>query len=147
MNELTENVLISECLAPVSAGSSINSNSDILDMAGWDGVVFIVPITDSATGGIATLTVEGDEANADTGMTALTGASVTETSLTPGDDLNNKLLIVDVFHPLLRYIQGVVTSSGANIAYGNMIAIRYRGKVAPVIDDATVIHRAHVVGV
>ena len=147
MNELTKSYKIAEVLAPVGAGSSINSNSDILDMSGWDGVVFVVPITDSATGGVATLTAEGNSANSDTGMTALTGASATATSVTPGDDLNNLLLIVDVYKPLLRYIQGVLTSSVANIAYGNMIAIKYHGRKSPITDDASILDSTAVVGV
>ncbi len=51
---LTDNVKIMEVNAPVSANNT-DDNSDILGMAGWDGVVFIVPITDSVAGGVATL--------------------------------------------------------------------------------------------
>jgi uncharacterized membrane protein len=147
MNELTQNVLIAMVHAPVSATNTLDNNSTILDMAGWDGVVFIQPITDSATGGIATLVAQGSTTNADTYMATLTGASAAATSLTPGDDLNGLLLIVDVYKPLKRYIQGTITISAANIAYGNMIAIQYHGKLAPITDDATVAKRACVVGV
>jgi len=134
---LLKNVKFQEVLAPVSAGSSIDSNSDILDMVGYDGVVFIVPITDSADTGVATLTIEQNTDNSDTGMAALSGASATATSAAD-DDLNNTLLIVDVYKPLERYIQGVLTSATANIAYGNMIAIQYKGSKAPITQPASV---------
>lgn len=137
MNFLKNNK-IQEVLAPVAAGSSIDSNSDRLDMTGWDGVIFIVPITDSVDTGVATLTIEQNTSDSDTGMAALSGATATATSAA-NDDLNDTLLIVDVFRPAERYVQGVVTSATANIAYGTMIAIQYQ-KVGglPVTQPASV---------
>lgn len=135
MNELTKNCIIAEVLAPVAAASNTDSNSDILDMAGWDGVVFIVPLTDSAATGVATLNVQENTANSDSGMTTV--ATATDTCVV-NDDINNTLLIVDVYKPLKRYIQGNVTSATANIAFGNMIAIKYKGKKAPITDDSSV---------
>lgn len=141
---LSKNVLIKEVMAPVAAGSSIDENSDILDMANWDGVVFIVPVTDSAATGVATLTIEQNTANSDTGMAALSGATATATSA-ENDDLNNKLLIVDVYRPRERYVQGVVTSATANIAFGNMIAVQYKGRKPPVTADSSVLQATLVV--
>jgi hypothetical protein len=143
---LSKNCVIAEVCAPVSASSSIDSNSDILDMAGYDGVVFIVPITDSAATGVATLNVQGNDSNSDSGMATLTGASATVTCVA-NDDVNGQLLIVDVYNPQDRYVQGNVTSSVANIAFGNMIAIKYNGKKFPITDDATVSDVTLVVGV
>lgn len=137
MFNFVKNNKIAEVMAPVAAGSSIDQNSDILDMAGFDGVVFIVPITDSAATGVATLTIEQNTANSDTGMAALSGATATATSAT-NDDLNNKLLIVDLYRPLERYVQGVVTSATANIAYGNMIAVQYKAAKDPITAAASV---------
>lgn len=134
---LLKNAKIHECLAPVAAGATIDSNSDRLDMQGWDGVVFILPITDSVATGVATLKVEQNTADSDTGMAALSGATATATCAT-NDDLNNTLLIVEVNKPTERYVQGVATSATANIAYGNMIAIQYRGRSAPVTQPASV---------
>ena len=146
MANLLSELLISEGLAPVSASSSIDSNTSILDMSGYDGVIFIAPVTDSAATGIASLNVQGSDANSDTAMATLTGATATDTCVT-NDDLNNQLLIVDVYRPLNRYIQGNVTSSVANIAYGTVIAIRYKGRKYPISDDATVLASTQVRGV
>lgn len=137
MNFLKNNKL-QEVMAPVGAASDTDQNSDILDMQGWDGVIFAVPITDSVATGVATLTIEQNTSNSDSGMAALSGATATATSA-ENDDLNNTLLIVDVYRPRERYVQGVVTSGTANIAFGNMIAIQYQknGKV-PVTQPASV---------
>lgn len=145
MQNLAHNVKISFGLAAVGASSSIDSNTAILDMSGWDGVVFITPITDSVQNGVATLTVQASTTNADTYMAAITSASATATSAT-NDDLNSKLLVVDVYRPQKRYVQGTLTSSAANIAYGETIAIQYAGIKAPITEAASIADQTVVVG-
>lgn len=134
---LTKNVVIAEVLAPVGAASNTDSNSSIVDTQDCEGVVFIVPITDSVDTGVATLTAQQNTANSDTGMAGLSGAVATATSAA-NDDLNGQLLIVDVYRPRERYVQGTLTSATANIAFGNMIAIKYGVRKAPVTSDSTV---------
>jgi hypothetical protein len=140
MNLLNE-VSIREVGAPVALASNTDQNSDRIDMANWEGVLFIVPITDSVATGVATLKVEENTADSDTGMAALSGAQATATSV-ENDDLNNQLLVVDVYKPRERYVQAVITSGTANIAFGNTLAILYRGRKRPVTDDASVLDSA-----
>jgi hypothetical protein len=142
---LLKNNLIGEVGAPIALANNTDSNSDILDMSGYDGVCFIAPVEDSVQNGIASLKVEQDDANADGGMAALAGATATKTCVIT-DDLNNKLLIVDVYKPTKRYVQGVRTSSAANIAFGTLIAIRYNGSKCPITADSTVLHGVSVFG-
>jgi hypothetical protein len=134
---LTDNVKIMEVGAPVALADDTDQNSDRIDMSGWDGVVFVVPITDSVNTGVATLTVEQNDSDSNSGMDALSGGVATATSATD-DDLNDQLLIVDVYRPTKRYVQGVITSSTADIAFGNMIAILYNGSKFPITQDDTV---------
>lgn len=143
---LSKNIKIMEVEAPIALADDTDSNTDIIDMSGWDGVVFIVPVTDSVDTGVATLKAEDNSANSDTGMTHITGATATATSVA-NDDLNNQLLILDVYRPVERYVQGVLTSATANIAFGNTIAILYRGRKAPVTQPtATTLQHTTVVG-
>jgi hypothetical protein len=123
---------------PIALASSIDSNSDIIDMKDYDGVLFIGTVDDSVQNGVATLKVEQDDANADTGMAAATGASATKTCAVT-DDLNNKSLIVDVYRPIKRYVQGVRTSSAANIAFGSLIAILYKGRKLPEAEHSSIL--------
>jgi hypothetical protein len=145
MHSLLLNTDIREVLAPVAAADDTDSNSDILDVGDCDGVIFIVPITDSVATGVATLNVQGNTANSDGGMATITGATATVTCAI-SDDLNDELLIVDVQRPLKRYIQGNVTSATANIAFGNMIAIKYAMKDAPVTAHSSISASTQVVG-
>ena len=142
---LYKNSLIGEVGAPIAAANNTDSNSDRLDMSGYEGVLFVGTITDSAATGVATLTVEANTIDSDTGMVAITGAAATKTC-TVNDDINDTLLIVEVKNPLKRYVQGVRTSATANIAFGSLIAIRYGAKEKPVTADATVSAGTFVVG-
>jgi len=137
MENLLKSVEIAEVHEPISAGSSTDENTDIIDMKNWEGVIFIVPITDSVDTGVATLTIEQNTANSDSGMAALSGAAHAATSAA-NDDLNNTLLIVDIFRPRERYVQGVITSATANIAFGTAIAIKYGPRKKPVSQGDTV---------
>lgn len=141
---LLKNVSVREIGAPVAAGSTIDNNSDIVDMANYEGVMFLVPITDSVDTGVAALTVEQNTANSASGMAALSGAVATATS-GADDDLNGKLLVVDVYRPRERYLQAVRTSATANIAYGNVIAILYKGRVKPTTDDTSIAHAVQAI--
>lgn len=134
---LSKNVSLREVGAPVAAANNTDQNSDRIDMSGWDGVLFFVAITDSVATGVATLTIEQNTSDSDSGMAALSGAVATDTSAT-NDDLNNTVLAVDVFRPRERYVQGVITSATQNIAFGNTFALLYRGKKAPVSAHASI---------
>jgi hypothetical protein len=136
MNVL-KNFVIKEVGAPVGAANNTDANSDRIDMAGYEGVVFVCPITDSVQGGVAALTVEQNTADSDTGMAALSGAVDNATSA-ENDDLNDTLLVVEVHKPRERYVQAVRTSTTQNIAFGNVIAILYGARKLPVTLDATV---------
>jgi len=118
----------------VSAGSSINNNSDIIDMQDWEGVVFITPILACSATGVATMTVQQNTANSGTGMAALSGATATVTSAST-NDYQGKLLAIDVYRPRERYLRVNRTSATANITYGDVIAILYSGRLAPVTQD------------
>jgi hypothetical protein len=142
--QLNENVEVAYVGAAVSNSSSTDSNSSRLDMQGFDGVLFVTTITDSASTGVATLKVEQNTSDSDTGMALITGASAAVTSAT-NDDLNGKILIVDVRKPRQRYVQGVRTSATANIAFGEIIAIRYGPRLAPAALSSTAAAAAEVV--
>ena len=78
-HNLLYSAVISEVGAPVAAANNTDDNSDRLDMANFDGVCFICPITDSVATGVATLTVEQNTADSDTSMAALASAQATAT--------------------------------------------------------------------
>lgn len=117
-------------LAPISAASNTDSDSAAVDTQGFEGVIFIVPITDSVDTGVATATVKQCDTSGGT-YAALSGAVATATSAA-NDDLNSHLLIVDVYRPLERYLKINLVSATANIAYGDTVAICYGAGKVPI---------------
>lgn len=140
---ITGDMLLAVVGASIAAGSTIDSNSTILDMAGAEGVLFIATITDSVATGVATLKVESNSISSDTGMVGLAGASASATCAV-NDDINDKVLTVEVYQPAKRYVQAVRTSATANIAFGPLLALRYGKKKLPIPIDATVLAAAAV---
>lgn len=119
-----------------SAGSSIDADSAIVDTQGYEGCMFVTVITDSVATGVATMTVEQNTANSGTGMAALGATGVATATSAQNDDLNEKALVVDVYRPRERYLRVNRASATANIAYGNVIAILYGARKAPVSQDS-----------
>lgn len=126
----------------IANASNTDNNSTRLDMLGYEGVVFFGALTDSAATGVAALKVEQNDADADAGMAAIkdeAGADVVATmACAINDDINGKVLRVDIYRPRKRYVQGVRTSVTANIAFGELYAIRYGSRAKPIAAHATI---------
>lgn len=123
--------------AAIAAASNTDGNSTRFDMANWEGIRFFTTITDSVDTGVATLKIEQNTADSDSGMAAIAGASASATSAA-NDDLNGKVLVVEVYRPRERYVQAVRTSATANIAFGEVYAELYGPRVKPTSDHSTV---------
>lgn len=144
MNQnLLNNVKLDWLKGVVAAGSSIDDDSAAVDTQGYDGVVFLTTITDSANTGVATMTVEQSTTSGGT-YAALAGAVATATSAAD-DDLNDKLLAVDVYRPRERYVRVNRASATANIAYGEVIAVLYSGIKMPITQAAADVANSVVV--
>ena len=124
MQNLSDHVRIIAAGDAIAAALDTDDNSSRIDMSRAEGVVFIGKITDSVITGVAALQVEQNDADSDSGLSALSGAAATLTS-GANDDLNGQMLIVDVYRPLKRWVQAVRTSLTANIAFGDLVAIVY----------------------
>jgi hypothetical protein len=136
MHGLIHNTEVRVVGAPVAAGAAIDSTSSRIDMADYESVTFVAAITDSVATGVATLTIEENDTDADAGMAAVSGGAATVTSAAD-DDVNGTALIAEVYHPAKRYVQAVRTSATANIAYGPVIAILVPKRL-PAVQGATV---------
>lgn len=142
MRGLIDNLEYRYVNAAVAAASNTDDNSTIIDMNGYESVTFVVPITDSVATGVATLKIEQNTVNSDSGMTAVSGAAATVTCAV-NDDVNGTLLVAEVRKPSQRYVQAVITSATANIAFGDTIAILKPLRV-PASQGATVSDTAYV---
>ena len=127
---LLDNVKISRVLG-YNAASTTNRKGSIIDMQGYDGVVFV------ATFGTMLTTSEIDLiiAQSDTNNTSAMAKSVAEASAT-SDGTDNVQLIVDVYRPTKRYLEAQVEIDTANALIEGVIAIQYRGSKMPISQPA-----------
>jgi hypothetical protein len=139
---LSKNVVPEYAYAAIASANNTDVNTTIFDMSGWDGIMFITPVVTGAAAGVATLNVKAHTANSAAGST-ITGATATVTN---GTTYAGKLLIVDVYKPLKRYVYGNVVSSADVITFGVTIAVKYKGKMGPVPDAATLAAKTTVIG-
>ena len=127
---------------PVTAGTSIDNNSSRIDMTDYESVTFVATITDSVATGVATLTIQENDDDSDTGMAAVTGTAAAATCAA-NDDLNGTALIAEYRLAGKRWVQATRTSATANIAYGNVIAV-LRPRLRPAVQGASVSDTAYV---
>jgi hypothetical protein len=110
--------------------------SSILDMQGWEGVMFLVPLTSSLATGTATLKAFVNTANSTSGMAELTGNAVA--TCVADDDIKDKALLLDVFKPTKRYIEAKLITAVANIAVSHILAIQYGPRTRPTVQPTSV---------
>lgn len=120
--------------------------TDVLDMQGYEGVMFIALTGDVTTSCDLTLTAKGNSANSTSSPTPVTQKATT-TFTAGATNADSKVLMVDVYKPTLRYMFGSLTRTTANAVVGGIIAIQYGARNKPTSQDATVIASAFGLGV
>lgn len=111
--------------------------SDILDMSGYDSVMFIADLGDVTATSVLTLSLKDNSANSTSGAAAISGASATFTAA--ASDADNKLLIVDCYRPAQRYVFASLTRTTADAVVDGIIAIQYNSRTVPQTQGSTVL--------
>jgi hypothetical protein len=136
---LAEEVRITRVENAAAAGTS-ELRTDVLDMAGWDGVVFVALLGDVTATSVLTLTAFTNTANSDSTPTPVAVPGGATTTFTAGaSDADNRLLVVDVLRPAQRFVFASLTRATANAAVDGIIAIQYLGRISPSIQPASVL--------
>jgi hypothetical protein len=141
---LSHGIKVTVVEAAAAAGTT-ELVSDVLDMQGFDGVIFIALLGDVTDTSVLTLTAKGNTANHVSSPTPITQASATFTA--GASDADSKALMVDVCDPALRYIFASLTRATANAVLGGIIAIQYSADYRPTSQAASVIASTVAVGV
>lgn len=117
--------------AQTSAGTAINSDS--VDMANWDGVLFVGTIATANAANFANVAQSSDDSSFD---------DLAGTKVVPGD--NGDSFLIDVFRPSDRYVRCEIDRGGANTATGDIYAVQYGPRKLPVTHGTTVDAETHV---
>lgn len=105
-------------------------NSAVVDMAGFDGIVFLTNVGTIAATGTASIKAQQDIV---VGMAGAADLAGTGQSFIDTDD--NKSVAVDVKRPNERFLRLVITRATANSDWGPIWAIQYRTRKAPVTQE------------
>jgi hypothetical protein len=129
--------LSQECKIDLVSGAAAAAQtaitSSVLDMAGYDGVLFLAITGDVTDTSVLTLTAYEHTANAASG-TAISGGATTPFTA-DASSADSKLFAVDVVKPTKQYVYAIFTRTTANAVVNSIIAIRYKGKTVPVVNS------------
>lgn len=122
-----------------AAGTSAITSA-ALNMAGFDGVCFIVPVGTVVTGAVTSMKLQqsSDDAAADD------YTDVNGTSITIADTDDDKLKYLDVFRPGKQYLKLVISRATQNATVGGIIAIQYKARTRPVTQGSNVAGEQHL---
>lgn len=129
---LANKVNIVRCINAEAAGTS-DVNGSVIDMEGYEGVMFIVAFGTITSGAVTSIKVQqGSQSNLSD------AADLEGTSVSVADTAFNKLAIVDVYRPRERYVRVVVDRGTQNAVIDGGIAIQYGPRELPVTQGDTV---------
>lgn len=117
-------------------------DGDVLDMTGYDGVLFIAILGDATSGSVLELQAFGNTANSTSSPTPVELSADSVTYTAGASDADNKLMVLDVLRPNYRYVFARLVIDTQNCVVDGMIAIQYRAKSPPVTQGSTVLASA-----
>lgn len=126
---LLKNVKVDQILGYFAAGQ-VAKTSDIIDMAGYDGVLFVAEFGTIIENGTINVQVLQDTDSAGGTMAALAGTAA-HTVTAANAALTQSAIAVDVYKPLERYLEVTVTPAVQDAVICGVTAIRYKGKMGP----------------
>lgn len=131
--ELNSRIKITRVMNGVVAGTT-SQNGSVLDMAGYDGVLFV-----ALFGALTATQVTALKAQQDVSVGMGAAADLIGSLVGPlADGDGNKALVLDVKSPRERYVRCVVNRLTANAVIDGVIAIQYGANAHPTAHAASV---------
>lgn len=121
------------------SASATPTKGTILDMAGYESVMFIAAMGNVLDTSAVALRVAGSATNDTATMALLTGSAGGTASATSYDD---KLVVLDVEKPTYRYLEVQLFHVTADAPFDGVIAIQYGARSMPVTQGSTVVASA-----
>lgn len=137
MNNLLRNVKITRIKADgAGSASATPTKCDIIDMAGFDSVMFIASMGNVLDTSAVSLKVAGATTNSTGAMALLAGSAGGTATATSYDD---KLVILDVVKPTYQYLEAQIFHVTADAPFDGIFAIQYNAKDVPITQGSTVV--------
>lgn len=140
MQNLLNNVKITRVKVDgAGSASATPTKADIIDMNGFESVMFIAAMGNVLTTAALALKAAGATTNSSGAMALLTGSAAFTAGASDADD---KLLVLDVVKPPYRYIEAQLFHVTADGPFDGIFAIQYNGSRVPVTQGSTVVASA-----
>lgn len=120
-----------QCPANATTGGA----NGLIDMQGFDGVLFVVAVGTTIATGTIQLQVTGGNDPAGADQANLIGAA--STLLTPGAQAHGEFITLEVHKPNYRYLRLQVARAVANIVIDSVMMEQYGDRKNPENDDVT----------
>lgn len=103
--------------------------STAVDMAGYEGCIFIFLFGTITSGAVTSCKVQqsSDSGGSPDGFSDLEGSAVTV-----ADDDDNQVVVIDVYRPTKRYLLGIIDRGTQNAVVDGILAIPYGARTQPV---------------
>lgn len=131
MNNMLKDCAIDRVSAGAAAGTTDVTDASSVDMAGWDGVLFIASLGTLTATQVTALKAYGSTDDS-------TFVELEATTAAAADTDSDLALVLDVVKPTYRYLRATLDRGTANAVLDGIIAIRYRGSKSPVTQGATI---------
>ena len=128
-----KNIKVTRVLNAVATGITAQ-NSSVVDMQGYDGVMFI-----GAVGALTATAVTGLKAQQGAASNLSDAADLEGSLASIPDTGSNGVAVVDVYRPQERYVRAVFSRAVAGAVLDGIIAIQYKGMKKPTTHDATTV--------
>jgi hypothetical protein len=122
-------ILVDSTGAPASTGFGVAER--VLDMNGWDGVLFIGEVDSVTAAGIVQMWPMHSDSTSTTDMVSCTDAAYVAGTTASTTDHDEQVILVDVFKPVKRYVScyGYKLTQASKM---DVTAIQYRNRLGPI---------------
>lgn len=136
----SENIKIVRVANAAAAGQTA-VDSACVDMANFDGVVFLGLLGAITTGAVVSMKAQACSDVGGSNPTDLAG-----TAVAIADDQDNKIARLEIYRPQQQFVRATISRATQNAVVDAIIAILFKGRVAPVVQDATLIATSKILG-
>ena len=135
---LSKNVKVTQALGYFAAGTT-KRTSAIIDMANYEGVMFVVGLGTIIENGTLDAYCEENTSNTTVGMARIPASTVALTVTAGMAAKTSSCILVDVYQPKEQFVQCNITPATSNAVILGIVAIQYKGKNKPSVQDASVL--------
>jgi len=146
MNGLLENAVIERVSADNAGTATVAIETDIVDMAGFDNVTWVVLLGNVVNTAVITLSMveDSDSAHGDDPTETATADKLADTA-TADASHDDKLIVYECLRPSKRYVRLKITPTTADAPIDGVIAIKTKARDLPVTESSDVVASKQVV--